>query len=136
MGPRHPAEPGLPGEERHRDGVLDRDAQRVRRRERVARVDELHLADRALVASRIAVYRAAQIATARIATDTEPLAYAQAASQEQVIAAVEKRYNAKVVRVTETTVAGRPALRLRLLLARRVWNVVVDAATGQELAGG
>ena len=63
-------------------------------------------------------------------------ATAQAASQEQVIAAVEKRYNAKVVRVTETTVAGRPALRLRLLSAQRVWSVVVDAATGQELAGG
>ena len=78
----------------------------------------------------------APIATAQIATDTEPLAYAQAASQEQVIAAVEKRYNAKVVRVTETTVAGRPAMRLRLLSAQRVWSVVVDAATGQELAGG
>jgi len=63
-------------------------------------------------------------------------ATAQATSQEQVIAAVERRYNAKVVRVTETTVAGRPALRLRLLSARRVWDVVVDAATGQELAGG
>ena len=59
----------------------------------------------------------------------------QATSQEQIIAAVERRYNAKVVRVTETTVAGRPALRLRLLSARRVWNVLVDAATGQELAG-
>jgi nucleotide-binding universal stress UspA family protein len=78
----------------------------------------------------------AHIATAQIATDTEPPAYTQAASQEQIIAAVEKRYNAKVVRVTETTVAGRPALRLRLLSAQRVWSVVVDAATGQELAGG
>ena len=78
----------------------------------------------------------AQITIAQLATDMEPLAYAQAASQEQVIAAVEKRYNAKVVRVTETTVAGRPALRLRLLSAQRVWSVVVDAATGQELAGG
>jgi hypothetical protein len=78
----------------------------------------------------------AHIATAQVGNDTEPLAYAQVASQEQVIAAVEKRYNAKVVRVTATTVAGRPALRLRLLSARRVWDVVVDAATGQELAGG
>jgi uncharacterized membrane protein YkoI len=60
----------------------------------------------------------------------------QATSQEQIIAAVEKRYNAKVVRVTETTVAGRPALRLRLLSAQRVWDVLVDATTGQELAGG
>ena len=71
-----------------------------------------------------------------LAVPSARAATAQAASQEQVIAAVEKRYNAKVVRVTETTVAGRPALRLRLLSARRVWDVVVDAATGQELAGG
>jgi len=78
----------------------------------------------------------ALVAIAQLATDMEPLAYAQATSQEQIIAAVEKRYNAKVVRVTETTVAGRRALRLRLLSAQRVWNVVVDAATGQELAGG
>jgi len=63
-------------------------------------------------------------------------AAAQAASQEQIIAAVERRYKARVVRVTETTVAGRPALRLRLLSAQRVWSVVVDAVTGQELAGG
>ena len=77
----------------------------------------------------------ARRATAPFAARMEPLAYAPAAGQEQIIAAIEKRYDAKVVRVTETTVAGRPALRLRLLSARRVWNVLVDAATGQELAG-
>jgi hypothetical protein len=87
-------------------------------------------------AAPVARVATAHIATAQIATDTEPPAYTQAASQEQIIAAVEKRYNAKVVRVTETTVAGRPALRLRLLSAQRVWSVVVDAATGQELSGG
>jgi hypothetical protein len=59
--------------------------------------------------------------------------YGALANQEQVIAAVEKRYNAKVVKVAETTVKGRPALRLRLLSAQRVWSIVVDAATGQEL---
>ena len=63
-------------------------------------------------------------------------AYASSTSQEQIIDAVEKRYHAKVVRVSATTVDGRPALRLRLLSAQRVWSVVVDAATGQVLAGG
>jgi hypothetical protein len=58
------------------------------------------------------------------------------ASQEQIIESVQKRYNAKVVRVTETTVDGRPALRLRLLSSQRVWSVVVDANSGQVLSGG
>jgi hypothetical protein len=54
--------------------------------------------------------------------------------QQRIIEAVERRYNAKVVRVTETTVNGRPALELRLLSDQRVWNVVVDAESGQELS--
>jgi hypothetical protein len=58
------------------------------------------------------------------------------ASQERIIESVQKRYNAKVVRVTETMVDGRPALRLRLLSAQRVWNVVVDANSGRVLSGG
>jgi len=57
-------------------------------------------------------------------------------SQEQIIESVQRRYGAKVVRVTETSVDGRPALRLRLLSAQRVWNVVVDANSGQILSGG
>jgi hypothetical protein len=40
-----------------------------------------------------------------------------------------------VIKVEETSVAGRPALKLRLMSAQRVWSVVVDAATGQVLAG-
>jgi hypothetical protein len=55
--------------------------------------------------------------------------------RERVIEAVQKRFNAKVVRVTETTVNGRPALELRLLSAQRVWNLVIDATTGQVLSG-
>jgi hypothetical protein len=58
------------------------------------------------------------------------------ANQEQIIESVQKRYNAKVVRVTETTVDGRPALRLRLLSAQRVWTMVVDADSGRVLSGG
>ena len=61
--------------------------------------------------------------------------YASPANQERLIASVEKRYNARVVRVAETTFNGRPALKLRLLSAQRVWSVVVDASTGQVLAG-
>jgi hypothetical protein len=57
-------------------------------------------------------------------------------SQEQIIESVQKRYNAKVVRVTETTVDGRPALRLRLLSAQRVWTMLVDADSGRVLSGG
>ena len=64
------------------------------------------------------------------------LAGAAGASQQQIIDAIQKRYNATVVRVTETSVNGRPALRLRLLSAQRVFSIVVDAATGQVLEGG
>ena len=56
--------------------------------------------------------------------------------QEQIIESVQKRYNAKVVRVTQTTVDGRPALQLRLLSAQRVWSIVVDASSGRVLSGG
>jgi nucleotide-binding universal stress UspA family protein len=55
--------------------------------------------------------------------------------RERIIEAVQKRFNAKVVRVTDTTVNGRPALALRLLSEQRVWNLVVDATTGQILSG-
>ena len=61
---------------------------------------------------------------------------AEGPGQEQIIESVQKRYNAKVVRVSETTVDGRPALRLRLLSAQRVWSIVVDANSGRVLSGG
>ena len=68
-----------------------------------------------------------------------PLA-AQAAgasgNQERIIDAVQKRYNARVVRVAQTQVNGRPALELRLLSQQRVWTIVVDAASGDVLSGG
>ena len=57
-------------------------------------------------------------------------------SQEQIIESVQKRYNAKVVRVSEATINGRRALQLRLLSAQRVWSVVVDANSGRVLSGG
>jgi hypothetical protein len=58
------------------------------------------------------------------------------ASEEKIIESVQKRYNAKVVRVSETTFEGRPALKLRLLSAQRVWSMVVDAQSGRVLSGG
>ena len=73
---------------------------------------------------------AGDVAPARILTGGD------STSRDRVIEAVQKRYNARVVRVAETTVNGRPALELRLLSEQRVWNIVVDAASGQVLSGG
>ena len=68
-----------------------------------------------------------------------PLA-AQAAeasgNQQRIIDSVQKRFNARVVRVAQTQVNGRPALELRLLSQQRVWTIVVDAASGDVLSGG
>ena len=92
-----------------------------------------------LLTGLLGVACAAPLALAQSAPGFVPRASAgdhpSAADQERVIAAVEKRYNAKVVKVAETSVNGRPALKLRLLSAQRVWSVVVDATTGQVLTG-
>ena len=58
------------------------------------------------------------------------------ASRDRIIDAVQKRYHARVLRVSETSVNGRPALELKLLSEQRVFNIVVDAASGQVLSGG
>ncbi len=73
---------------------------------------------------------------ARELAPARTLAGGDSASRDQLIEAVEKRYHARVVRVAETTVNGRPALELRLLSEQRVWNIVVDASSGQLLSGG
>jgi len=57
-------------------------------------------------------------------------------ARDRIIDAIQKRYKARVVRVSETTVNGRAALDLRLLSDQRVFNVVVDASSGQVLSGG
>ena len=64
------------------------------------------------------------------------LAGADGESRDRIIDAVQRRYHARVVRVSETSVNGRPALELRLLSEQRVFNIVVDAASGQVLSGG
>ena len=74
-----------------------------------------------------------------IAAPTVPariLAGGDSANRDRVIESVQKRFNARGVRVAETTVNGRAALELRLLSEQRVWDIVVDAASGQVLSGG
>lgn len=56
-------------------------------------------------------------------------------ARDRIIEAVQRRYGARVVRVTEVNVGGRRALELRLLSDQRVWNIRVDAESGQELQG-
>jgi hypothetical protein len=64
------------------------------------------------------------------------LAGTDSASRDRIIDAVQKRYHARVLRVSDTSINGRPALELRLMSEQRVFNVVVDAASGQVLSGG
>jgi len=53
----------------------------------------------------------------------------------RIIESVQRRYSARVVKVTEVAVKGRRCYDLRLLSDQRVWVVRVDAATGQEVSG-
>jgi len=83
-----------------------------------------------------------------IAGPTEVLAAPESAStmaeaaapapgnHDRIIADIQKRFNARVVKVTEIQVDGRAALDLRLYTDQRVWDVIVDAQTGKVLSGG
>jgi|SRR5258706_560676 len=94
------------------------------------------LAVLAVVAAAAAAARAGRMAPAMPwSADARFVADDSEGQRERIIEAVQKRFNAKVVRVTDTTVNGRPALELRLLSDQRVWNLVVDAASGQILSG-
>jgi hypothetical protein len=68
-------------------------------------------------------------------TDYRAFPSAHDGTRDSIVAQVQRRYKARVVRVTDTTYNGRPALELRLLSEQRVWTVVVDASTGQVLSG-
>jgi hypothetical protein len=61
----------------------------------------------------------------------QPLA--DAGARDRIVTALERRYNARVVRIIEVMVDGRAAYDIRLLSNERVWTVRVDAASGQEL---
>jgi uncharacterized membrane protein YkoI len=66
----------------------------------------------------------------------DAVALADDASRDRIVDAVQRKYNARVVKVTEIVVDGRRAYELRLLSDERVWMIRVDAETGQELRGG
>jgi hypothetical protein len=55
--------------------------------------------------------------------------------RSRIVSQAERRYNAKVIRVTEVTVDGHRMLELRLLSDQRIWMIRVDAETGQEMPG-
>lgn len=55
-------------------------------------------------------------------------------SRDQAVTAVQKRFNARAVRVDEIEAEGRRVYVIRLLsVDSRVWNVRVDAITGAIL---
>ena len=63
-------------------------------------------------------------------------AFGQAAgNRDRIIEAIQRRYNAQVVRVSEVNDNGRIVYEMRLLSDRKVWNIRVDAETGQVLQG-
>jgi uncharacterized membrane protein YkoI len=62
-------------------------------------------------------------------------AFADDAARDRIVEAIQRKYNAQVVKVTEIVVDGRRVYSLRLLSDNRVWMIRVDAETGQELSG-
>lgn len=58
---------------------------------------------------------------------------ANSGSRDRIVEAIERKYNAKVVRVTEVTVGSRLCYDLRLLSDQRSWVIRVDAESGREM---
>jgi uncharacterized membrane protein YkoI len=56
--------------------------------------------------------------------------------RDRAIDMVQRRFNARVVRVNLVETGGRRVYEMRLMSEQRVWNVRVDADTGQVLEGG
>lgn len=56
--------------------------------------------------------------------------------RDRLIDMVQRRFNARVVRVNLVESGGRRIYEMRLMSEQRVWNVRVDADTGQVLGGG
>jgi uncharacterized membrane protein YkoI len=56
--------------------------------------------------------------------------------RDRIIDMVQRRFNARVVRINLIESGGRRFYEMRLLSEQRVWNVRVDADTGQVLDGG
>jgi uncharacterized membrane protein YkoI len=74
-----------------------------------------------------------QAALFRPSADEETLSDSAGANRDRIIAAIQKQFNARVVRVDEIQVNGRRIYEMRLLSDQKVWNVRVDAETGQVL---
>lgn len=55
-------------------------------------------------------------------------------ARNRIVEAIQRKYGARVVKVTEISVNGRRAYDLRLLSEQRVWSIRVDAESGQELS--
>jgi hypothetical protein len=86
-----------------------------------------------IVSPAMAATRVAELSVPLPATVADSHTFADEAL-ERIVEAVQKRYNARVVKVTEVMVDGKRAYELRLLSDQRVWTVRVDAETGQELS--
>jgi uncharacterized membrane protein YkoI len=79
---------------------------------------------------------AAVVAPAAAQQSTGAAIFADDAGRDRIVEAIQRKYDARVVKITEIVVAGRRAYALRLLSdGGRVWMVRVDAETGQELSG-
>ena len=63
-------------------------------------------------------------------------ALADDGGRDRIVDAIQRKYHARVVKVTEIVVEGRRVYALRLLSDERVWVVRVDAETGREVPGG
>ncbi len=59
--------------------------------------------------------------------------FAGDAGRDRIVDAIQRKYSARVVKVTESVVDGRRVYELRLLSNERVWVVRVDAESGREL---
>jgi hypothetical protein len=60
--------------------------------------------------------------------------FADGDARDRIVESIQRKYGARVVRVTEVTIAGRRVFELRLLSNQRVWMVSVDAESGREVA--
>jgi hypothetical protein len=55
-------------------------------------------------------------------------------ARDRIVESIQRKYSARVVRVTEVVIGGKRVYELRLLSNQRVWMVSVDAETGREIA--
>jgi uncharacterized membrane protein YkoI len=83
-----------------------------------------------------AAFGTAMIATAAVQQATDLVVFADDSARDRIVEAIQRKYAARVVKITEIVVDGRRVYSLRLLSdGGRVWMVRVDAETGQELTG-